>query len=181
MKNRISFNYDLIANGRAKALLVVDEEQWGFEVSNQGDPLRELLDNMCAMILTPSHLWEEQNQFVTDWFCDLIGVRWTLSTPDAVKLYVRLAVFDDIFDEESGNVIFETECSYLDFYCAIIKELDCFIKKVGLLNYKQKWHNQGFPLSSFLFLKKTLIDKGVWKPNSKASQAFNDEMELLMA
>lgn len=181
MKNRVSFNYNLAENGRAKALLVVGDELWSFEVSNQGDPLKELLDNMCAMILTPSHLWEEQNLFATDWFCDLIGVRWTLSTADGEWLYVKLEVFDDIFDADSGNVIFETECGYIEFFNAIIKELDRFIKKVGLLNYKQKWHNQGFPISSFLFLKKMLIERGVWKPNGKASKAFTDELDLLLS
>ena len=179
INNHIAFSYNLTDNGRAKAEITIGDNIWLFEVSNQGDPLKELLDNMCTMILTPSHLWDEQNQFAMDWFCEMIGVRWTLATEDANNLYVKLEVFDDIFDEDSGNMIFETECSYINFYNAIVKELDRFIKTVGILNYKQKWHNQGFPISSFLFLKKMLIERGVWTPNAKPSKAFNDEIELL--
>jgi len=179
--NQIEFNYALVANGRAKALLAIGDYRWSFEVSNQGDPLKELLDNMCSMILTPSHLWDEQNMFAIDWFCDLIGVRWCVSTNDADTLSVRLEVFDDIFDEESGNVVFDVSCSYIVFYNAIISELDKLIKKEGILNYKQKWHNQGFPISSFLFLKKMLIEKGVWRPNLNVSKSFSDELELLLA
>jgi len=143
--------------------------------------LLDLLKGLASMIFEPSHLWDEENMCWIDWYCDQSGIKWVLSTEDGHSLKVKIIRYADIFDESTAKVAIDSQVNFVEFYSLIIRELDGFIKKTGLLNYEQKWQKDEFPLTYFLLLKKYLIERGQWIPTNEKLGTLSDEIDFLLA
>jgi hypothetical protein len=180
MENPVSFTFQLTTPGCAQGSLSLHGNTVHFKVNNSSNPLYDLLTGLTGMISTPSHIWDELNQAWIEWFNDEYAIRIVLTTMDGEHLQVTVSKLNDIFDDSQAHTIIDGECLMVQFILSIVRELDHFIKNTGLLNYSQKWQKDEFPITSLLFLKKSLIDKGLWISNSDVNHNFSDELELLM-
>lgn len=175
------FNFQLEKSGEAMVHFSAEEQMAQFRLSNVSNPLNDLLKGMAALIFNPRHIWGEENSCHIDWYCDEMCYKWYLSTEDGVYINVKIIEAKDIFDEETYETIVNCSCNILDFYLAVVRELDFFIKQTGLLNYEQSWKKDEFPITYLLLMKKYLIDKGYWIPNSRNNGTLSDEIILLLA
>ncbi|MGV8827764.1 MAG: hypothetical protein ACWA6U_05525 [Breznakibacter sp.] len=175
------FSFQLEKSGKAMVQFCSDEQSAKFQLTNVSNPLNDLLKGMASLIFEPSHLWGEENYCYIDWYCEETSYKWALSTEDGVMLDVKIMYASDLFDESSSVTMVDCRCNFLDFYLAIVRELDFFIKQTGLLNYEQKWQKDEFPITYLLLMKKYLIDKGHWIPNSRNNGTLSDELILLLA
>lgn len=180
MENPVKFSYQLINPGSAKGSLSLHDSSIDFELSNSSNPLYDLLSGLLNMILTPSHIWDEVNQTWIEWMNDEYVIRIILSTVDGEHLHVTACKLNDIFDDTEAEILISGECLMIHFILAIVRELDLFIKNTGLLNYSQQWQKDEFPLTSLLFLKKHLIDRGLWIPHQEINHNLSSEIDLLM-
>ncbi|PZX11801.1 hypothetical protein LX69_03034 [Breznakibacter xylanolyticus] len=180
MKNPVQFSYRITQNGMAKMTFAVNGNQVDFDATNHANPLYDLLNGMAGMILNPAHMWGEENQAWIEWYGQNGALRWVLTTPDGDTLQVKIFKITDIFDDSGTDLAIDASCKMNLFFYAILKELDDMIKQMGLLNYSQKWQKDEFPVTTFLFLKKQLIDKGVWEITTPQSSILAQEMDLLL-
>ncbi len=181
MNQILSFKYQLDKPGVARGLFGLNDEVVDFEVTNVSNPLLDLLKGLASMIFEPSHLWDEENMCWIDWYCEQCGIKWVLSTEDGHSLRVKIIRYEDFFDESTAAVAIDSVVNFVEFYSLIIRELDGFIKKTGLLNYEQKWQQDEFPLTYFLLLKKYLIERGQWIPTNEKLGTLSDEIDFLLA
>nr|WP_321407587.1 hypothetical protein [uncultured Carboxylicivirga sp.] len=175
------FTYELGTGGKASGKVIFNEREITFEVTNSGNPLFELLKGMAKLIFEPSHIWGEDNISWVDWYDETGFLRWVIGTEDGINVTIKLIQYEDLFDESTGTLVGEGSMNMPDFYYAIIHKLDKFIKRLGLLNYEQKWQKDEFPLTYFLLLKKYLIEKGCWIPTNEKVGSLNDELDFLLA
>lgn len=183
MQKKVQFTYQINSPGTATGEIMVYNSKVTFEINNVCNPLYDLLKGMVSLIYEPAHLWDEENICWVDWYSHQCGYKWTLSTLDGNTLHIRLSYLNDVFDDSTAQMIIDTQCNFHSFYQAIIKELDRFIKEIGLLNYEQLWQKDEFPLTYFLILKKHLIELGLWSANNNQNDSTNllDELDLLQA
>lgn len=181
LKVTFDFSYELKSAGKAAGKVIFNSKEIEYEVTNSGNPLFELLKGMAKLIFEPSHIWGEENVSWVDWYDESDCLRWVISTDDGANVAVKLIHYEDVFDESTGSLIVEGEMDMPDFYYAIIHKLDRFIKRLGLLNYEQKWQKDEFPLTYFLLLKKYLIEKGCWIPTNEKVGSLSDELDFLLA
>ena len=180
MKNPVKFSYQITQTGMARVGFSLNETEVSFNATNHANPLYDLLNGMAGMILNPAHMWNEENQAWIEWYGENGALRWVLTTTDGDTLQVKIYKITDIFDDSGTNIAIDGTCNMNLFFYAIVKELDQMIKQMGLLNYSQQWQKDEFPLTTFLFLKKQLIDKGVWEVSKAQSTTLSMEMELLL-
>ncbi len=180
MKTPVTFKYSLTKSGIASGKIEVNGRLVEFEINNTGDPLTDLLRGMVSLIFEPSHIWNEENIQWIDWFGIEKSLKWVFSTDDGETINIKVIEYTDLFDNSTGNTKISEKCPLTDFYLTITKELDIFIKEIGLLNYEQKWQNEEFPLTYFLTLKKHLLEKGLWKSPSYKQGILNDEINILL-
>lgn len=181
MENSVNFKYALESGGAAVGEFGVGEKSFNFYITNVSNPLHDLLKGVISLIVEPTHIWNQDNLCCVDWYCDHCSMKWTLTTTDGENLHVKVMRFEDLFDESSGELLLEASCKFLDFYSAIVAELDLLVKQMGLLNYEQTWQNGEFPVTQFLFLKNDLIEKGHWCPTVTEKNNLVDEIEILLA
>ncbi|GEM_PF-1271031 len=179
MNQDFHFTYDLVAVGQASGSITSGEQSVEFSLVNNSSPLTDLLKGMINILFEPSHIWGEENISWIDWYGNDSSLKWVLSTNDGNTIHVKLIQCEDFF-EESGKVVLETSLSLLDFYYEIIQSLDRLIKKLGLLNYEQRWQHDEFPFTYFILLKKHLIEKGHWVPTDEKLGTLNDELDFLL-
>jgi len=180
MKTPVNFKYSLTKLGIASGKIEVNGQPVEFEVTNTGNPLTDLLRGMVSLIFEPSHIWNEENIQWIDWYGESKSFKWVFSTDDGESISIKIIEYSDLFDNTTGITKISEKCSTTDFYLAITRELDEFIKNIGLLNYEQKWQNEEFPLTYFLILKKHLLEKGLWKSPSQKPAILNDEINILL-
>lgn len=180
MNHPFHFTYNLVAVGVVEGNVSANNQSVDFRLSNNSNPLHDLLKGMISLVFEPSHIWGEENISWVDWYEETGGLKWVLSTDDGHIALVKIIRYEDFFDEASGQVVLETSISMLDFYYAIIHRLDIFLKKEGLLNYEQKWQKDEFPFTYFLLLKKHLIEKGHWIPTKERLNTLSDEIDFLL-
>ncbi len=180
MKQAFHFTYDLVSVGIVEGKVQANNQTVNFRLTNNSNPLSDLLKGMISLIFEPSHIWGEDNVSWVDWYEEEGGLKWVLSTEDGHVVHVKIIRYDDFFDESSGRVVLDTAMGLLDLYYAIIHRLDILIKKTGLLNYEQKWQKDEFPFTYFLLLKKHLIEKGHWIPTKERLGTLNDEIDFLL-
>ncbi|MER2112330.1 MAG: hypothetical protein ABS960_06525, partial [Solibacillus isronensis] len=53
----------------------------------------------------------------------------------------------------------KTEYPYDDFLLIVLIEIDALIKRNGFIGYREKWYDFDFPLTTFLKLKKYIVQK----------------------
>lgn len=184
----IAFKYELPESGVAVAQLTCDDMFVDFNLNNSCNPINELLHVLVNQIITPSHLWGEDNKSLVTWYGEGESYNWEieLRIDDLGQYWSKLRVTQqcDFFGDESMELL-QTECLFTDLVHAIVAGLDVLVKKIGLLNYLQLWGSDEFPTSYFLFLKKYLIDNGKWnkvKAATRVSSAvLSQEILLLMA
>ncbi|MCQ2228495.1 MAG: hypothetical protein MJZ13_01970 [Bacteroidales bacterium] len=177
-----SFIYELREPGSATATFKANGEEVEFELTNVSNPLGDLLEGLVTMITTPSHMWGEENVCRVIWYGDSSTYNWTITHVDDIMCHVKVTESVDFFGDDTESELLELECSFHDFIYCIISELDKFIKVIGLLNYAQKWQKDEFPITQFLFLKKTLIDNNKWHdqdPNH--DNILSNEVLMLLA
>ena len=174
------FAYDIVAVGEVEGCICANDQKVDFHMSNNSNPLHDLLKGMINLIFEPSHIWGEDNISWVDWYEESGSLKWVLSTDDGHTALLKIIRYKDFFDESSGQVVLETTIGMLDLYYAIIHRLDIFIKKEGLLNYEQKWQKDEFPFTYFLLLKKYLIEKGHWIPTKEQLNTLSDEIDFLL-
>ncbi|MBR8536598.1 hypothetical protein KDU71_13570 [Carboxylicivirga sediminis] len=180
MKQPFHFTYNLTGVGQVEGLVQANNQSVDFKLTNSSNPLNDLLKGMIKLIFEPSHIWGEDNISWVDWYEENGGIKWVLSTEDGHVVHVKIIRYEDFFDESTGKVVLDTALSLLDFYYAIIQQLDILLKKVGLLNYEQKWQKDEFPFTYFLLLKKFLIEKGHWIPTKERLGTLSDEIDFLL-
>ncbi len=180
MKQPFQFTYNLVGVGQVEGTIQTNNQAVEFNLTNNSNPLNDLLKGMIKLIFEPSHIWGEDNVSWVDWYEESGSLKWVLSTEDGHVVHVKIIRYDDFFDEASGSVVMDTAMSLLDFYYAIVQELDILLKKTGLLNYEQKWQNDEFPFTYFLLLKKYLIEKGHWIPTKERLGTLSDEIDYLL-
>lgn len=174
------FNYELTSVGIATGCVQSNNYKVDFALTNSANPINDLLKGLINIIFEPSHIWDEDNTSWIDWYEEDGGLKWVLSTEDGHSIRVKIIAYSDFFDEASGQVKLDVTLNLLDFYYAIVHRLDVFIKKVGLLNYEQRWQNDEFPLTYFLLLKKHLIEKGHWVPTDAPLGTLSNEIDFLL-
>lgn len=174
-----TFSFKLGEPGTATACLVFDGNESEFELSNVSNPLDDMLSGLAGLLTTPSQLWDEENAAHFVWYCDEESYNWALRLNKDNSLDIKISQSCDFLGEELEMV--NGTCALPDFVFCIVSELDRFIKQVGLLNYQQQWQAYEFPLTYFLFLKKYLIDNGLWVvEEDNAKNILSDEMRLLL-
>ncbi len=181
MGDQVQFIYHIQPPGIGTGKLVIYDKSITFDISNISNPLYDLLKGLVVMVHEPRHLWDEENVCWIDWFHDTSCYKWVLSTLDGKKLSIKVTASDDIFDDSSAKTILESSCDFMVFCNAIVKELDIFIKELGLLNYQQIWQKDEFPLTYFLILKKYLIENGLWSPGKIDDSNLDEEINILNA
>ena len=168
--------------GTSYATFKVDDELIEFELTNVSNPLGDLLEGLVAMITTPSHMWGEENVCRVIWYGESSTFNWTITYTAEASCHVLLTESVDFFGDDTESTLLECDCNFHDFIHSFIDELDTFIKKIGLLNYAQKWQKDEFPITQFLFLKKVLIDNNKWSsPSKKQNDILSDELLMLLA
>jgi len=180
MNNQFHFSYKLTGVGQVEGSIATNSQKVDFQLSNNSNPLHDLLKGMINLIFEPSHIWGEDNISWVDWYEEMGGLKWVLSTEDGQTIHIKIIRFEDFFDESSGKVVIDQSLGMLDFYYSIIQRLDVLIKKEGLLNYEQKWQKDEFPFTYFLLLKKHLIEKGHWIPTKERLGTLSDEIDFLL-
>ncbi len=180
MKQPFHFTYNLVDVGQVEGHIQSNNQAVNFKLTNNSNPLNDLLKGMIKLIFEPSHIWGEDNISWIDWYEETGGLKWVLSTDDGHVIHVKIIRYDDFFDESSGQVVLDAALSLLDFYYAIVHRLDILLKKTGLLNYEQKWQKDEFPFTYFLLLKKFLIEKGHWIPTKERLGTLSDEIDFLL-
>lgn len=165
---------------RAWACYTVNGVENEFELTNVCNALGDMLSSMVTLLANPSQLWDEGNTVGFVWYCDSDSYNWTLTLGAGQVLTVRITQTCEFFGDDEVEIV-NAQCNVFEFMRCIIEELDRFIKKCGLLNFLQTWRANEFPLSYFLYLKKHLMDDGLWecKMNGKGS-TLDDEMALLL-
>jgi hypothetical protein len=179
MNNPVKFKYQLTDPGSAVCILEINDHPVEFRISNAGNPLSDLLRGMVSLIFEPSHIWEEENIQLIDWYGIETSYKWIFSTDDGENVNIKIIEYSDLFDSSTGVTKLNEVCLSYDFYLGIISELDKFIKKTGLLNYEQQWQKDEFPLTYFLILKKYLVEKGLWNSETNGQDILNNEMDIL--
>ncbi|MCU4154874.1 hypothetical protein J1N10_02735 [Carboxylicivirga sp. A043] len=180
MNTPFYFTYNLVAVGRVEGSIEANGQQVQFKLTNNSNPLFDLLKGMINLVFEPSHIWGEDNISWVDWYEEEGGLKWVLSTEDGHIVHIKVIKYADFFDESSGKVVLDTAIGILDFYYAIVHRLDILLKKEGLLNYEQKWQKDEFPFTYFLLLKKHLIEKGHWIPTKERLGTLSDEIDFLL-
>ncbi len=181
MKPTFSFSYKLIEIGRSKGQFNINDEVMEFETTHASNPLSDLLQAMVSIIQAPSHLWDEKNNAMVEWYCDKHLLLIDISSPEGKTIHLNLTRTAGPFGEEVPTKKFSCVLPLEDFYLIIIQELDQLIKKKGLLNYAQMWQKNEFPLTFFLILKKYLINWKVWKPDVVDSDILESEFMMILA
>jgi hypothetical protein len=181
MTSKLKFKYDLAGTGKAKGHFVIEDTKLNFHTLNVCDPLGDLLQAMVSIIQEPSHLWDEENRAVVEWYCDEFILVLDLSSPDGNTIHLHLTQTAIPLGEEMPlrkiSGIFELK----DFYLTIIVELNNLIRQKGLLNYAQLWQKNEFPLTYFLILKKYLINWKIWKPDVSDNDILESEFMMILA
>jgi len=178
-----SFKYELQSPGSAIATFRANGEDVEFELTNVSNPLGDLLEGLVTMITTPSHMWGEDNVCRIIWYGESSTYNWTITHIDDTLCHIKITESVDFFGDDTESELIELEFPFHGFIYCIVSELDKFIKKIGLLNYAQKWQKDEFPITQFLFLKKTLIDNNKWDApeNENADNILSSEMMMLLA
>jgi len=156
------FTYNLHQPGSANATLIADNIEVEFELTNISNPLGDLLEGLVTMITTPSHIWGEDNVCHIVWYGESSSYNWKIQRIDNDNCNVQITESVDFFGDDTETELIEFNCQFIQLIQSIISELDTFIKTIGLLNYSQKWQKDDFPITQFLFLKKTLIENNLW-------------------
>jgi hypothetical protein len=180
MKNPVRFNYRLNGTGKAAGSFSLRDNSIEFQLSNVSNPLSDLLNGISGLILEPSHIWGDDNVAWVEWYNSESSLRWMLSTTDGVHLNIMMTETPDIFDDTKSKLVMDGECTIDHFIEAVVIALDQLLKSTGLLNYIQVWQKDEFPVTTFLFLKKHLIDKGLWQPMLVDADTLKQETELLL-
>ncbi|MFT3740399.1 MAG: hypothetical protein QM786_16755 [Breznakibacter sp.] len=180
MKNQVRFEYRLKGSGSAEGSFALADKSFAFELGNVSNPLADLLNGLVGMILEPSHIWGDDNAAWVEWYGRSSAWRWLLSTSDGQHLHVTINQSTDMFEDTASRNVLEGECLFDGFMVAVVAELDALIKHTGLLNYAQQWQKDEFPLTNFLFLKKQLVDKGIWPQTSLPDENLRLETNLLL-
>jgi hypothetical protein len=180
MTNPVIFKYKLSDSGTAEGMIGIGDQNVNFMFTNNGNPLADLLRGMVSLIFEPSHIWDEENIHHIDWYGETVSYKWIFSTLDGEVLNIKVIEVADLFEEGGEKVRMNNQCNFTDFYTAVIKELDIFIKDTGLLNYEQKWQKDEFPLTYFLILKKYLLEKGLWDGKKIGKNTLEREIDILM-
>ncbi len=175
------FQYKLSEQGRAHGFFDDGSLKIDFETTNDSNPISDLLKAMISIVQTPSHLWDEENVAVIEWYCENYILLIEISSSDGENLLVNIAKSAGPFgyDVESKNI--RKEMLLSDFYLIIVQELDRMIKAKGLLNYIQMWQQDEFPLTYFLTLKKYLINWKIWIPDTVDSDILESEFMMILA
>lgn len=181
MKPTFSFAYNLVETGLARGYFKINNQAIEFETTNASNPLSDLLQAMVSIIQAPSHLWDEENSAVVEWYCDKCILTIGIASPDGKVIQLSLSRESALFGEETPTVKLKETFPLQEFYLIIIQELDRLIKQKGLLNYVQTWQKDGFPLTYFLILKKYLINWKVWIPSRMDSDILESEFMMILA
>jgi len=181
MTPTFSFSYKLIETGRGKGHFTIDDKVMEFETTHASNPLSDLLQAMVSIIQAPSHLWDEKNNAVVEWYCDKHLLLIEISSPEGKTIQLDLTRTAGPFGEEVPTTKASCVLPLKDFYLIIIRELDQLIKEKGLLNYAQMWQKNEFPLTFFLILKKYLINWKKWKPDIIDSDILESEFMMILA
>lgn len=179
----IRFVFDIKEGGVAIAKFLIgdaDDEEEEFELTNICDPICDLLRGLVTMINKQQTDDDEENKYVVTWYNDNECFNWELSLDRDNYLSVKITESNSFFGDELFEAV-NTSCSITDFLQAVVTELDAYIKRIGLLKYLELWGNNEFPLTYLLFLKKYLMDKGLWQSQSASGSAeLSAECELLL-
>lgn len=177
---RQAFHFALGEPGTAIAQYTVDGIESDFELTNVCNPLGDMLAAMAQLLTSPSQLWDGSNTAAFVWYAEEESYNWELTVDHDEMLAVRVSQTCDFFGDDPVELV-EARCSVTDFVECIVKELDRFIKHVGLLNYQQQWQTAEFPLTYFLILKRHLMERGQWKgDNGIDSLNLETEVSMLM-
>ncbi|MDO4462327.1 MAG: hypothetical protein Q4C30_07525, partial [Bacteroidia bacterium] len=177
-----SFTYTIVEPGLANASLTMGDDMFAeFSLPNVCNPLGDLLTGLMNMIVCPKHLWGEQNVEHVIWYGENEQYNWEIEMLEENRISVKVCQIDDFFGEEGVELLSFT-CKFDELVLPIIRSLDEFIKRMGLLNYHQQWQKDEFPLTVFLFLKKYLIENGKWaRKEPQGKDILNDEILILLA
>ena len=181
MMSRIShqkFSFSLGQPGEATACYVTDGTETEFELSNVCNPVADLLMDMASLVTNPAQLWDGSNTAAFTWYSEKESYDWTLTAMHDGALCIRVTQSCEFFGEDEIEVV-NGECDIEEFIACVTREMDRFIKTVGLLNYHQQWQTGEFPLTYFLILKKHLIDQDLWG-ESEDGATLSDETRLML-
>lgn len=181
MESKLIFQYTLKEMERGQGFFDDGSLRIDFETTNDSNPLSDLLKAMISIVQTPSHLWDEENSAVIEWYCESYILLIDISSADGKMLNINITKTAGPFGEEIETQSINEEILLTDFYLIIIKELDQLIKAKGLLNYIQMWKQDEFPLTYFLTLKKYLINWKIWIPDTVDSDILESEFMMILA
>ncbi len=181
MNNPVSFSYVVGQNGQVNGQFALNQQSITFKMEKSANPLHEMLTGMMELVAEPRYYWGMPNTCKIDWYDESESLRWILSTQDGQQLDVLLYKCANMFEEPSDELIISGTCSLINFYQAILEKADLVIKENGLLGYGHQQRQGDFPIASFLFLKKFLINQGKWFANNQVQKEFEEEINLLLS
>ena len=181
MKAKFGFKYDLVDTGKGRGGFIYGKKELIFEALNVSNPLGDLLKSMVSLVQEPSYLWGEESPKIVEWYCESCMFMIEFSTKNGKTIDITLTQNAAPFGEEKPPKIIKGKLPLQEFYLTIIRELDTFIKKTGLLNYAQVWQKDEFPLTYFLVLKKYLIGWKIWIPSKEESDVLESEFMMVLS
>lgn len=177
--NHQEFHFALGEPGRAVATYTVDGEVAEFELSNVCNPLGDMLCALAQMLTNPSHLWEGAATAAFVWYAEQESYNWTLAVDKDENLTVRVTQSCEFFGDDEVELV-SCRCRVEDFVLCIVRGLDPFIKKMGLLNYFQQWQTAEFPITYLLIIKRHLVERGLWGAEGDDAVNLASEISLLL-
>jgi hypothetical protein len=181
MKRTFSFSYDLTETRKAQGSFNYGKKEFPFEVTNVSNPIGDLLKAMVSLVQKPSHLWDEENKTIIEWYSEESIYFLELSSSDGKNISVSLIKSDGAFGIETSKKQLSFTTPFKQFYLTIILELDQLLKEKGLLNYAQHWEKDEFPLTWFLILKKYLINWKMWTASMEEADILESEFMMILS
>ncbi|MCG8581576.1 MAG: hypothetical protein MI866_16745, partial [Bacteroidales bacterium] len=80
MNHPFYFTYNLVDVGQVEGSVQANGQQVQFKLTNNSNPLHDLLKGMINLVFEPSHIWGEDNISWVDWYEESGSLKWVLST-----------------------------------------------------------------------------------------------------
>lgn len=147
------FTYDLYSIGWAHVQIEINDQKLFMVPSYLTEPLIDLMNGIMSLLPECSHEDEIKQQSVFEWDSEPAIHRWILTRYTHTDLSIKVILYKDGDVGESGEVVFDSNCSLLDFISQLVHSLEKMLVKYGIVGYKTNWDSADFPLSGYIKLK----------------------------
>ncbi|WP_088044285.1 hypothetical protein [Bacillus sp. EAC] len=154
----MKFEYKLISTGWAIFNIEINSQSFSFSPGYLTDALGGVLNaikDIHPLFDTRGDYKEDGSNYSWDAEPDIL--KWNFKYLDNENLLIVLTHFVD--DEGDWEVVLNEVCPYDVFLKEFLREVELILVEYGIVGYKEMWHENEFPLSTFLELKFYLENK----------------------